>query len=123
MNTEDLLKLHQVQDFVYGVKDIDKLERNIFEVKVPGVEDLQGRTDKTIRGKMNYLRDYMNDVRKIRQTVTDAYNTNQKAQYQNSKLEYIKSYYEAYGSNRDSSERLPQIDEYLDAELEEGDFK
>ena len=72
---------------------------------------------------MNYLRDYMNDVKKIRQTVTEAYNANQKAQYENSKVEYIKSYYEAYGTNRNSRERLPQIDEYLDTEFEEGDFK
>ena len=46
MKEEDLLKLQQVQDLVYGVQDIDKLEKNIFDVKVPGVEDLQGRTNK-----------------------------------------------------------------------------
>ena len=67
---------------------------------------------------MNYIRDYMKDVKKIRQTVTDAYNANQMEQYETSKVAYIKEYYKDYGT-RKSSDKLPQIDEsFLDAEFE-----
>ena len=66
----------------------------------------------------------MNDVKRIRQGVTDSYNANQRAQYETSKVAYIKSYYQAYGTNSDAPAALPQIYEYLlDAELEDGDFK
>ena len=71
---------------------------------------------------MNKMRNYMKEVKQIRSKVTDSYNNNQLAQYETSKEAYIKKYYKDYGTNRDSREALPQIDEYLDAEFEGGDF-
>ena len=67
------MRLHQVQEFVYGYKDIDKLEKDIFDNKSPNREDLKGRTNKQIKCQMNYMRSYMKDVRTVKQQVVSGY--------------------------------------------------
>lgn len=67
------MRLHQVQEFVYGYKDIDKLEKDIFDNKSPNREDLKGRTNKQIKSQMNYMRSYMKDVRTVKQQVVSGY--------------------------------------------------
>ena len=43
---------------------------------------------------MNYMRDYMKEVKRIRDSVTDSYNKRSKEQYESSKVTYIKQYYD-----------------------------
>ena len=74
------MRLHKVQEFVYGYRDIEKLEKDIFDNKSPNREDLKGRTNKQIKSQMNYMRSYMKDVRAVKQQVVNNYNQEQIAQ-------------------------------------------
>ena len=96
ISQDDLLRLHQVQEFVYGVQDIDKLEKDIFDNKHPTKEDLKGRSNKQIKSQMNYMRNYMKDVRAVKQRVVDQYNDAQLQQHEKTKESYIRTYYKNY---------------------------
>ena len=54
--------------------DVEKLEKDIFESKSPTKEDLKGRSNKQIKAQMNYIKDYMKDLRAVKQQVVDHYN-------------------------------------------------
>lgn len=45
---------------------------------------------------MNYMRNYMKDVRAVKQRVVDQYNDTQLQQHEKTKESYIKTYYKNY---------------------------
>ena len=58
---------------------------------------------------MNYMRNYMKDVRAVKQRVVDQYNDTQLQQHEKTKESYIKTYYKNYSVDH-KKHSLPQID-------------
>ena len=71
---------------------------------------------------MNYMRNYMKDVRAVKQKVVDQYNDAQLRQHEKTKESYIKTYYKHYSVDQ-RKHSLPQINEhYLDSDFMVSDF-